>query len=202
MIHTLGDSHARCSFVGIPGVTGHELGPICMESVGKPRGKQSSSFMLDEIIASKNIQSSDLVILCFGEIDIRSKIQPRIEAGESEYGIIDELVTNFFITIQNSSHKNFWVFNVVPPISNSNRYYNPALPILGTDGERARWTRLMNVRLKEACREANILFLDVYDKYVNKDGMMTLKLACEEIHIGDTRFVKQELERMLYGRGR
>lgn len=193
MIHSVGDSHARCSFAGIPEVVTHEIGPITMESVGKPRPGISSSEMLDMIIENQGITEQDTVILCFGEIDIRSKIQPRIDAGEKEDFIIGQITYDYMITITCSKYKNKMILSITPPASSTEQWNNPSFPFLGTDKDRARFTKKMNEHLRRQCKEVNIPFLDVYASYKDENDMLTPSLSDGSVHIGNTSFVRDTL---------
>jgi hypothetical protein len=193
MIHSVGDSHARCSFAGIPEVVTHEIGPITMESVGKPRPGISSSEMLDMIIENQGITEQDTVILCFGEIDIRSKIQPRIEAGEKEDFIIGQITYDYMMTVACSKYKNKMILSITPSASSAEQWNNPSFPFLGTDKDRARFTKKMNEHLRKQCKEINIPFLDVYDNYKDENGMIIPSLSDGSVHIGNTSFVKEAL---------
>jgi hypothetical protein len=194
MIHSVGDSHARCSFAGIPEVITHEIGPVTMESVGKIRSGFSSSAILDSIIENQDITKEDTVILCFGEIDVRSKIQPRVDAGERENDIITEIVDDYILTIQESQYyRNIWVLSITPPVSSTEQWNNPGFPFLGTDEARSRYTKKMNKLLRIECKLADIPLLDVYDNYKDEKDMLVSSLSDGSVHIGDTSFVKDAL---------
>ena len=193
MIHSIGDSHARCSFTGLAKVVTHEVGPITMESVGKPRLGVSSSEMLDMIIANKGVTEQDTVILCFGEIDIRSKIQPRIDAGEKEDFIIGQITYDYMITVTCSKYKNKIILSVTPSASSAGQWNNPSFPFLGTDKDRARFTKKMNEHLRKQCTEVNIPFLDVYESYKDENDMLISSLSDGSVHIGDTSHVREAI---------
>ena len=208
MIHSVGDSHAQWSFRGIPGVAFHEIGPITMSAVGKQRkGASTSAIMLDNVIESLGITESDTIILCFGEIDTRCHVYPRVQAGENEDEVIEELVSDYFHTIQNSRFKNIWVLSITPSwarelwlaylITQGRPEDNEAYPLRGGDVERARYTRKMNAWLRVECKRLNVPLVDVYDDYRDEAGMLIPALSDGSLHIGDNRFVRAALEKML-----
>ena len=198
MIHSVGDSHARCSFYDIDEVMEHEIGPVTMESVGKQRvGASTSSGILNITLERSGISESDLAILCFGEIDVRCKIHPRILADEDEDSIINELIENFVHTVIHATHKNFWIMSITPPVSIMGQWNNEAFPFLGTDEERSRYARKMNEKLRVKAEIAGIPVLDVYDDYRDASGMLIPELSDGTVHIGKTEFVRQALRTLL-----
>jgi len=200
-IYTLGDSHASKSytFAGIDYVHCNWIGPVTMESVGKSRGNHSSSELLDEILQSYNIDVNDVVILCFGEIDSRCIINPRIVNGENEDDVINSLVLNFINTIINSNHKIFWILSITPPVYKNVDSENTGFPFRGKDEERSRYTKKMNTKLRMECERLHIPFVDVYDYYTDELGMLREEIIKDYVHIGDSGYVKNVLDKMING---
>ena len=192
MIHTIGDSHAKYSFDGIVGVICHHIGPVTMESVGKMRQSKSSSIYLEEILIEHKIKNDEVVILCFGEIDVRCRIKPKINNGENEDNVIKSLVSNYIETINNTNHKNFWILGVIPPTCF--REETHGYPFLGSDEERSIYCRKINLSLKEMCKKNGIVFLDIYELYKDDRGMLKKELSDNNVHIGNTEFVKELID--------
>ncbi len=194
MIHTIGDSHADFSFRGIPNVIRHNIGMVTMESVGKDRKGKSSSEILDDILQQYAIQDEDIVILCFGEIDARCIIYPKIEK-EDINTVINLLVAQYFATILRSKHKNYWIMSVVPA-----GYYmkiDHAFPYLGSDEERSIYTQKINKILKEQCLSLSIPFLDIYSLYKDEKGMLQKEYSIDGCHINNTSFIFTEMEKYI-----
>ena len=87
------------------------------------------------------------------------------------------------ITILQTKLKNVCVYNVVPPIQKYNTGENPQYPYLGTDEERKNYVLYFNKKLKEKCSEKNMVFFDVYDKYIDENGFLRKDLSDDIVHI-------------------
>ena len=94
---------------------------------------------------------------------------------------MDELVKNYMETIALNArtHKNIWIYNILPPPRRSSAVENPGFPFLGSDEERLYFVRYMNRKLKES----GYPFVDVYDKYADKDGFLRMELSDAHVHI-------------------
>jgi hypothetical protein len=179
MIHTVGDSHCWHAWLDIPGVKFHLFGPMLMYTFGNTKQ-----------IVVNDIPEDDTVIFCWGEIDCRCHVHKHQPWKET----IDSLVENYISAIDENAktHKNAWVFNVVPPPRRKDVPENPGYPFLGTDEERLSYVRYMNQKLKES----KYPFIDVYDKYSDKDGFLNLELA-NEVHIRDNKYLVEWIKKNL-----
>ena len=191
IIHTLGDSHAEFTFKRVRGVSWHTIGAVTMGSVGRPNGYIS----LDAYLERYNITEDNIVILCFGEIDVRCHIKNRIENGEFLIDIVKSLVDNYLNTVQLSNHRKYWIFSVPPPGKDRETYHE--WPYQGTDEERSEYTYQMNLYLKWKCAEMKIPFLNVYDYYKDEKGMLRDGFSPDDAHIVDPNYMYSEIRKLV-----
>ena len=64
-------------------------------------------------------------------------------------------------------------------------------PLLGSDEERKSYGIYFNNCLKEACKENNWIFFDVYDSYCDNNGYLNKKLSDIGVHINNGIFMKK-----------
>lgn len=203
MIHSIGDSHAQWSFKGT-GVVDHEIGPVTMGTVGKSRDGMLGSQLLDTIIERCGVEPTDTVIMCFGEIDTRCHIQPRVDAGEDEDQIIKELVDGYFQTIYGSRHLKFWVMSITPAwrkaewstflAQNGRSEQTEQFPLRGEDVDRSRYVQKLNTALRQECQRGHVFFLDVHEHYCDAEGMLIPALSDGNLHIGNTSYVQKAVQ--------
>lgn len=178
MIHTLGDSHAALSFRCVPGVTTHHIGPVTMARAGHPG---------DDVIATALAQvpliPGDVLILCFGEIDVRCHVKQRTDRKPA--GVIlacwalDYLDRVAAIQIEGVR---VGVMSVVPPAPRS-RADTPSFPVTGSDEDRAAYTAILNRMLAVWCRVRGLLYLDVYSRVVDEHGLLRREFSDGSVHV-------------------
>lgn len=131
-----------------------------------------------------------LLIFCFGEIDVRCLIHNQIhEKGRQEDEVISTLVGNFVDNML-SIHQLIAIMSVVPPIKFNGENYNSGIshkdfPFRGSDQDRSRYTRKLNSRLQEKCKEKDIIYINVYDAYKDEDGFLKKEDSDGGVHIGN-----------------
>jgi hypothetical protein len=102
---------------------------------------------------------------------------------------VKEYLTTIKINAQ--IHNEIWIFNIVPPIRESDRlnmwYGSPenTIPFIGSDDERLSYAKYMNKLL----RESEFTFVDVCDKYVDKDGFLIKELSDGGVHIKNEQYL-------------
>jgi len=170
VIYTVGDSHCWHAWLKIPGVITRGMGPMTMYHFG-----------LSRVNVVEGIPEDAIVCFCWGEIDCRChvhKYQPWQET-------IDKLVENYLYTIglNAKTHKNVWIYNVVPPPRKAKTPENPGFPFLGTDEERLAYVKYMNEKLKQG----GYPFVDIYDKLCDQDGFLIAEKSDGHVHIADEK---------------
>jgi hypothetical protein len=184
-IHTFGDSH--CFIKWNPKIITHHLGPILCYSFGKEKLERCD-------IKKFNIKEGDCVIFSFGEIDCRCHIHKHISEIRSYQEIIDDIIYNYIEAVkENVKYINVKVgiYNVIPPVKKETVLENPVYPFLGTNEERKCYVEYFNKKLKEKCLENNFIFVDVYDKYKDKEGFLEKNLSGGDVHIGNSCFIEE-----------
>ncbi|MDD5560581.1 MAG: hypothetical protein PHT50_00405 [Candidatus Omnitrophica bacterium] len=169
LIYTVGDSHCRYAWIKIPFVKTQTIGPMTMYSFGQ-----------DSPIVVKDIPKDAIVVFCFGEIDCRCHIYKHPPWPET----IDKLASDYLAAVDHNAkiHPNIWLFNVLPPPRKAKVKENLDFPFLGSDEERLSFVKRLNDRL----RESKYLFIDVYEKYSDKDGFLIPEKSDEHVHITDS----------------
>lgn len=145
-------------------------------------------------INSNTISSYDVVVFCFGEIDVRCHTHT--------FGIlaIDELVYNYLERIKEctkGSDVKKVVYFIPPPAKKINTPDDVGFPFLGTDEERLQYCLYMNKKLLQGCIKYNYSFIDLYDDYCDVDGFLRRDMSDGHVHIKDTvpliRFIQNKL---------
>ena len=95
------------------------------------------------------------------------------------------MVEGYLKTVSKSkeTHKNIWIYNVVPPPRKTVAVESPSFPFLGSDDERLSYVKYMN----ELLRKSEFTFVDVYDKYADRDGFLKMELSDGHVHIEDEK---------------
>lgn len=187
MIHIYGDSHAKFSFAGLnlPYVD-HHASSVTMHRIGR-----------DRIIVNFNPahhRPNDIMCFVYGEVDCRCHIQRQINAGRKENDVIQEIVHKYFLAISSNktdpSHK-VVVVAVIPPTSQMDyeRINGPIThqyPFVGSDSDRCRFRRKMNIIIEYLCGHYGYLYTNPYTSYEREDGMLKFELSDTNVHLRDT----------------
>ena len=195
-IHTFGDSHAREPWSKIKGVSCNVL--LDKSDKTLDRTMTCSFFGFEKLravnIKNHGVRDGDVVLFCLGELDCRCHIHKHKNYKE----LIDRIVENYILAIKENADqfKNLKVIivSITPPLPE--KYYKGwyRYPMLGSDSERVMYTRLMNQRIKET---SPYLFLDIYDKYCDENGLLELSYSDKICHIINPLHAKGELNKLL-----
>lgn len=190
-IYTFGDSHSVSGWKELYDTLKdylllYGIGPRLCYSFGRDG--------LDLLnIKEANVQNDDIVIFCFGEIDLRCNIQKYITNNSTYKKIIDTMIEKYFIAIEKNIKQfdtlNVCVFNVVPTVQKSNTFEYPNHPFMGTDEERKMYVKYFNSKCKEYCATYGYTFFDVYDKYCDKNGYLNKEYSDDNVHIENSIFI-------------
>jgi hypothetical protein len=196
--HTYGDSH---------GSTHGGWGKIFIEglhiNINWLGAKLMYRFAEDKKKIIKNINPDDIICFSFGEIDCRC----HIHKFEPDWvGTINSLVEGYFhtinINVESHNPSLIYIYNIVPPIErekpeNLRLKGKSALPALGTDEDRKKYTLYMNSKLKELSHKYGYIFLDVYNKYSDDNGFLLPTLSDNNCHIKDPTYITEFLKKKL-----
>jgi hypothetical protein len=199
MIFTYGDSHANRNFLNAQinkQIIDKHQSSVTMFRIGR-----------DNIIINfdKN-DHNDSSILCFnyGEVDCRCHIKRQINLGKNEDDIINDLVENYFITINNNIkyYKKIIIVAIIPPtkkieLESIHGEITHEFPFVGTDDERVRYTEKMNNLLKIYCNKYNFVYFDPFYFYKRDDGTIKFELTDTIGHLLDNSFFLEEFMKII-----
>lgn len=184
-IHAVGDSHAGM-FGGIQGIVTFKNLGFTMYRIGR-----------DGLPKNLPYNGNNLVVFCFGEIDIRCHVKPQSEKqGKSPEEVIDDLVSYYFKSIEKKQKEvgfECYVSSVTPPAYKATGNENKQYPFIGPDEERSYYTKYINSIIKQKCEEMSYSYLNIYDLYSDGNGMLIYKLSDKHVHIKDNNGIKDLL---------
>jgi hypothetical protein len=206
-LHTFGDSHATTPWNKI---NIDEISILCNTILDQKTGGKNwkkwtmtCSFFgfqkLDAInIKNFNVKEEDIVCFCLGELDCRCHIHKHKEMYNE---LIDKIVENYFLAIkvnvEQFNNLKVIVVSVTPPTAITRYRKSYKYPILGSDVERVTYTQYMNSKIKEYCEKYNYMFLDVYNKYCDEEGLVNIMYSDKASHIKNPMYIREELIKLL-----
>ena len=206
MIHTFGDSHAYYAWNQIyPIQTNIKFGSLCY-SFGRDglkrfniKSKTTLKIYTElQPIELQPIQDNDIIIFSFGEVDCRNHIYKHIDENNSYESIIDNIITNYFIrieeNIQQFNNLRVYIYNIIPPVKITNLKtpdYN------GPDEDRKKYVLYFNECLKKHCILKNWGFIDIYDQLVDNEGYLIRSISENHVHLIDCSYLLNFLKNIL-----
>lgn len=192
-VYVVGDSHASIFL------------PKLIELPCKSTTMYSAS--TDGILNFSNVDDNSVVVLSFGEIDVRCRIHQQVEKNRNIDEIVDEIVSKFSNALREQCkihNKNLiFVFYSGPPISDvPNSPDNPEFPRRGTRKQRIFYQKKLFERISQECHNnPNMLFLDVHEMFATREGILSHYFWDKfTVHI-DNRYgslVVNVLDKLLY----
>ena len=147
----------------------------------------------DKVIVNwKPCDTTDTVLLVFGEIDCRAHIGKQIASGRAEEEVINTLTTEYIDTIKRIVRANVIVVAVIPPTSRidyDREVADGSYPFESSDQDRVRYTSFVNKKLSELCQENGFTFFNPYTEYTREDGCLRRELADGNVHVGNSKYV-------------
>ena len=204
-IYCIGDSHVsffsgveaiqplwpRPSVNLLPFFKAFRIGPVLAYSLAawdsKMRGREILSVLLNRNVpeTEQQIPHGARVLLCFGEIDCRCHVIPRVrKSGGDVERVVDRIADRYCKAIGDVMSWGYrpLIWNVIPSSpreSAGSREY----PVIGSCLERNQATRLLNQRLACWCQEHDLPFVDIYRQLVDDDGITRPEFLMDEIHL-------------------
>ena len=177
MIHCIGDSHSAV-FSGeekmqpcwpepasnlLPYFKSYRIGPATAYQL---HTKQS---IIESLIKTLNLSTEDILMFCFGEVDIRAHLikQSKLQNRDIE-SIVDECVNRYVNSVKYytkyTSRILFW-----GPIAswNSDKPYSG--PSYGTNEDRNLVTKIFNKKLEQESKTNNFDFITIFYDMLNND---------------------------------
>jgi hypothetical protein len=182
LIHVVGDSHV-VPFQGSMPFLSHHLGAATAYNLNKKDSSTKSNEQLFKVI--DKLGEKDMVMLSFGEIDCRLHIYFQHKKSNEKYSIgelIDRTIANYGQVMAQLKERrvNFCVYCVSPATKVGNEY---KYPFYGTPEIRSQITRMFNEKLRAFCEKNSYVFIDIYDRVADEDGLMLQKYAGDDIHL-------------------
>lgn len=177
-IHIIGDSHSRifgyfksCRIIWLGAITMHHF-------------KANKE---DLVYEKYKIPYEDIIISSCGEIDVRCHVGRQRDKYHRQLSeILDELVKYYIIAVaQNcNNYKFLGIKSISPPNKqpNTRREYK-SFPFYGSLLDRIRITKMLNKRLKNACQNNNLLYLDTYTLLCDNRGVLKYKYSDGHVHL-------------------
>ena len=197
MLFIYGDSHANDCFknLKIPYKNLH-LSNKTMYRVGRDR---------HIINFNRNHHTMDsIIILVYGEIDCRCQIQKQINLGQDKDFVINSLVSNYFEAIISNvdKYKHIIIVAIIPPTSqidyeSNNGPITHEYPFVGTDENRAMYTKEVNKLLEIFCKQYNYTFFNPYEYYTRQDGCLKYEFSDKTVHLKDTSYFHEQFYKLL-----
>jgi hypothetical protein len=198
-IYCIGDSHAN-TLHGAPNITSIAFGPNTMHHIGKHGVENMLNYLYNtkEVIKEELFSENGLLILAYGEIDVRCHIDKQIVEKQREEDEVIKTLVDSYINQLKLIPTNMGVLSVVPPIKffsvdSSKIEFNITYPFVGPDLDRNRYTQKLNEYLHQRCIEENIIYIDVYNPYKDEEGFLIKELSDGNVHIYNRDKIKDIL---------
>lgn len=183
MIYLYGDSHAYFSFKGLtlPYEDRHEQS-ITMHRIGRDH----------QIIHYNPAEHDENTVSCisYGEVDCRCHIHKQRLLGRDEDEIIHYLARDYVCTAYDVIRTGYTIIIIaVPPPARQADYESVngpithEFPFVGSDEDRVRYTRKMNIELENQCNRLGIYFINPYSSYTREDGTLRYEDSDQSVHI-------------------
>lgn len=199
MLYVYGDSHANFNMAGYPHphVMRH-TNSITMHRVGRDR----EILRYDPSV----LQKGDTCLFFYGEVDCRCHIGRQLAHGRELHEIVEQLVESYLQTISHlfpsPDRPSIVIGFITPPVRKEDHEarHGPItheFPMIGTDQERALFTRQMNEALRIACLSRDYTFLDLTSFYADEEGMLHIEKSDYNCHIIENHAIHTALTRIL-----
>ena len=194
LIHVIGDSHVT-PFRGSMPFLAHHLGAATAYNLIKKDSSTGSNEKLFQIIGK--LGDKDIVMLVFGEVDCRIHIyyQHKKSNGKHSVGeLIDRTISNYGEVLAQLKQRgvNFCIHSISPATEVGNEYI---YPFYGTPEIRSQINGMFNEKLRLFCEKNGYIFIDIYDRVADKNGLILKEYAGDKIHLNKkaVKLVRAEL---------
>jgi hypothetical protein len=180
-LFAVGDSHANSNFGNDPRIHVRYLGPMTMHRIARD-GRRAIS------LNRLGIFRRDIVIWCFGEIDVRCHlIKQRDLQRISIPALADSLARDYLRSIAaiqaEIAERKTVILAVIPPTDRGN---NADFPKVGSLEERVNARKLLNAALEKYSSEFGFTYLDPYGPFTDPSGGLKLEMSDGSVHCGST----------------
>jgi hypothetical protein len=142
--------------------------------------------------ALTGLVEGDVVVACFGELDVRLGELPEEVSGLTT-AFISALEKSLFASLPPGVVRA--VMMPPPPARSSRCVPEPSCPMRGSDDERVSRHQVLSMALRIACESCNITVFDpALFAYTDADGMLKPALSNGSHYVGYRAPVRQRLE--------
>ena len=193
MIHSIGDSHADKTFAWVRGVERHHLGPITMKRAG-----HADDPLIPATLAGLALGPPDVVIFCFGEIDVRCHVAPMLKDGTTTSALLGSWIDRYLNRLATLDVRGARKAVLsLPPPTTLRHSYNKDFPVAGTTRERVGYVREANRLLAAGCAAHGFVFVDIYAPFADPWGSLRRGKSDDSVHLADPATVAAILARTL-----
>ncbi|HTY25047.1 MAG TPA: glycosyltransferase family 10 [Desulfomonilaceae bacterium] len=185
MIHCIGDSHVYV-FSGTDAIGGadvlpffktYRLGPHTAYNVIKRRS------IIEQIIVT-SVKPGDRIMFVFGEIDCRAHLLKQSELQKKAVDVVvNDCVDRYFEIFKIAGQYGIPLLAWNAPASSREDVQCDAYSTYGSCKQRNEVTELFNRHLKRRCEEHGVIFVSVFDKLVDRDGLTNTAYYHDAIHL-------------------
>ncbi len=194
LVHVIGDSHSKTFRRKLPFVV-HHIGAATAHNLKKKGNSTKSNEKLFDTL--DKIRKKDVVVLLFGEIDCRIHAYYQFRKNEEKQTIgqiLDMTISNYGEVIGQIKDLGMspCICSVAPAATVGNEYN---FPFYASPEVRCEITMTFNGKLEEFCRDNGYVYLDVYAKVCDENGVMLPEYLADDTHLNDdaVNIMKTEL---------
>ena len=143
-----------------------------------------------------SIPNDGIILVSFGEIDVRNHIHKQVELGRDINEICNTLVSNYIRCIiynRELNGYNIAILAINPPRRND----DPSIEMKGNDDQRKSYQVLLNLYLYHYCKDNSLYLLDLTSYYSDKDGFLDKNKRDDTIHLVFSDYMEESIEKML-----
>lgn len=185
-----GDSHAGVAHGRAGDTFVASLGPVTMHRAGRPGELRA---LLDGWVRARRpgwaavgaaaCARNDVLLLHFGEIDVRCHIADHLDEEEGAQGTVGALALGLVRAAEGIRSDLGCQVVVCAVVPTSVQVDDPSFPYRGSVEERVRWTRMLNAALQEACAGTGVEYLGAAEQFAGADGTMRADASGDGIHV-------------------
>ena len=157
----------------LPNFQPYKLGPVTAYNLCSYGTRSQGREKLNSVI--RGIPSGSNIILCFGEIDCRVHILKVADEQNEDWSVIvEDVVDRYFDVILELQSRKFKMFilsvspsawaTMVDPGNTTYEWF-----IYGTTEQRNAVSKMFNNQLAQKCKDNDIHFINIFDKFVDLD---------------------------------
>jgi hypothetical protein len=195
--YTVGDSHSIVFSKSKYFTKLFWLGGLTMNRIGREiiNFKSIDACPIEPVHYS--IPNDGVLLVSFGEIDVRNHIHKQVELGRTIDEICNTLVSGYINCIlmnrELNEYNNIAILAINPP----RRGDDQSIEMKGSDDQRKSYQLLLNSYLSRYCKEHSLYFLDLTSYYSDVDGFLDSNKRDASVHLIFSDYMEESIEKML-----